>query len=119
FPAPYSTTCADGGCSSFVPNGRYVGDIFPHGSDTLINAPTNTPTIANFRPFISTGPNTDRYNFAPYLYFQIPIKRYGGFANLKYELSDAVNLSLKGLWNERKSKNQAAPPPFGMGPDAG
>ena len=41
------------------------------------------------------------------------------FANLKYEVADNINFSVKGLWNERKSKNQAAPLPFGIGPDAG
>jgi iron complex outermembrane receptor protein len=120
FPAPYSTTCADGGCSSFIPNGRFIGGIFG-GDKTLINAPVLTPPISpgNFRDFVSTGPNTDRFNFAPYLYLQIPLERYGAFANLSYEITDHVNFSLKGLWNKRKSKNQAAPLPFGIGPDAG
>ena len=41
FPNPYSTSCSQGGCSSFLPNGRYVGAIFPvGGNDTLISAPT-------------------------------------------------------------------------------
>jgi len=117
FPAPYSTTCLDGGCSSFLPNGRFIGSVFPNGGDeTLINAPTNTPTIANFRDFAGAA---DRFNFAPYNYFQIPLERYGAFANLKYELADNFHFTIKGLWNERKSKNQAAPLPFGIGPDAG
>jgi iron complex outermembrane receptor protein len=117
FPAPYATSCAAGGCSSFLPNGRYAGAIFPNsGDETLINAPTNTPTIANFRDFVSPD---DRFNFAPYNYLIIPLERYGAFANLSYALTDHVNFSLKGLWNQRKSKNQAAPLPFGIGPDAG
>jgi iron complex outermembrane receptor protein len=117
FPNPYGTSCLEGGCSSFLPNGRYIGSVFPNGGDeTLINAPTDTPTIANFRDFVSPD---DRFNFAPYNYFQIPLQRYGAFANLKYELSDTVNFTLRGLWNRRKSKNQAAPLPFGIGPDAG
>ena len=116
FPAPYATSCAAGGCSSFIPNGRFIGSIFPTGNDTLINAPTSTPTIANFRPFISPA---DRFNFAPYNYLQIPLKRYGLFINAKYELADDFHFTVKGLWNERKSVNQAAPLPFGIGPDAG
>ena len=35
------------------------------------------------------------------------------FANLSYELADDINFSVKGVWNQRKSKNQAAPLPFG------
>ena len=116
FPAPYATSCAAGGCSSFLPNGRYALPGFFGTSQTLISAPTDFPTVANFRPFVSPG---DRFNFAPYNYFQIPLERYGAFANLKYELADNFHFTVKGLWNERKSKNQAAPLPFGIGPDAG
>lgn len=116
FPAPYSDSCAAGGCSSFLPNGRYAIPGFFPTSQTLISAPTNTPTVANFRPFVS--PN-DRFNFAPYNYLQIPLERYGLFGNLRYELADDLNFSAKALWNERKSKNQAAPLPFGIGQAAG
>jgi iron complex outermembrane receptor protein len=117
FPNPYSTSCLQGGCSSFLPNGRFAGAIFPDGGDdTLVSAPTSTPTVANFRPFVS--PN-DRFNFAPYNYMQIPLKRYGVFGNLKYDISPDVHFSLKGIWNRRKSSNQAAPLPFGIGQAAG
>ena len=122
FPNPYATACApgSGGCSSFLPNGRYIGSIFPNaGDETLISAPTSTPTIANFRDFVGSGPASDRFNFAPYNFLQIPLERYGLFVNAKYELADNFNFSIKGVWNERKSKNQAAPLPFGTGPAAG
>jgi len=121
FPAPYSTTCADGGCSSFLPNGRFIGSVFPNGGDETLIAPVipGPSTPADFRDFVGSGPNTDRFNFAPYNYFQIPLDRYGLFANLKYDLADNFHFTVKGLWNERKSKNQAAPLPFGIGPDAG
>jgi iron complex outermembrane receptor protein len=118
FPNPYSRAClpGTGGCSSFIPNGRY--DVF--GRDlTLISAPTSTPTVANFRNFISRGPGNDRFNFAPYNYLQIPLERYGAFGNLKYEITPDLHFSLKGIWHRRKSKNQAAPLPFGIGPAAG
>ncbi|GAA3886056.1 TonB-dependent receptor [Sphingomonas limnosediminicola] len=117
FPAPYATSCFAGGCSSFLPNGRYTGAIFPNGDDeTLISAPTSTPTIGNFRDFNSPA---DRFNFAPYNYLQIPLERFGVFANLKYDLSADIHFSAKGIWNRRKSSNQAAPLPFGIGVAAG
>lgn len=117
WPAPYGSSCFDGGCSSFIPNGRYVGAIFPNsGNETLISAPTSAPTIANFRDFNSPA---DRFSFAPYNYLQIPLKRYGAFANLKYDIYDDLHFSLKGIWNRRKSANQAAPLPFGIGQAAG
>jgi iron complex outermembrane receptor protein len=117
FPAPYSTTCADGGCSGFLPNGRYAGSLFPGGDATLI-APvlTGTATPADFRPFVSPD---DRFNFGPYNYLQIPLERFGLFATAKTPLTDNVNLTLKGIWNQRKSKNEAAPLPFGIGVAAG
>ncbi|MDP9422583.1 MAG: TonB-dependent receptor [Pseudomonadota bacterium] len=79
-------------------------------------ATTNTPTLANFRPFADPA---DRFNFAPFNYLQIPLQRYGAFANLKYEVADNINFSVKGIWNRRKSKNKAAPLPFGLGPTSG
>jgi iron complex outermembrane receptor protein len=114
FPAPYSSTCADGGCSGFLPNGRYA--VF--GQDLTLRAPVTgrAATPADFRPFVSPA---DRFNFGPFNYLQIPLERYGAFANLHYELAPDINFSLKGIWNRRKSKNQAAPLPFGVGVAAG
>ncbi|RJF91227.1 TonB-dependent receptor [Sphingomonas cavernae] len=114
FPAPYSDTCADGGCSGFLPNGRYA--IF--GQDLTLNAPVlgRPSTPADFRPFADPA---DRFNFGPFNFLQIPVERYGVFGNIRYEVSDAINFSVKGIWNQRKSKNRAAPLPFGIGPAAG
>lgn len=114
FPAPYSDTCADGGCSGFLPNGRY--QVF--GQDLTLRAPVlnRVSTPGDFRAFVSPD---DRFNFGPYNYLQIPVERYGVFGNLRYEISDAVNFSTKLIWNQRKSKNQAAPLPFGIGQAAG
>ena len=115
FPAPYADSCAAGGCSSFLPNGRYNGAIF--GGDATLTAPVipGPSTPASFRPRVGT----DTFNFAPFNYFQIPLERYGVFGNLKYELADDINFTVKGIWNKRKSKNQAAPLPFGIGVAAG
>jgi iron complex outermembrane receptor protein len=119
FPNPYGSSCLEGGCSSFLPNGRYAGSAWDFvGGDATLTAPVIPgPSVpGDFRAFAG---NADRFNFAPFNFFQIPLKTYGAFANLKYEVADNVNFSLKGLWNQRKSKNQAAPLPFGIGPDAG
>lgn len=127
FPAPYATSCAAGGCSAFLANGLFevLGPDAAHRFDfTLVNPVlTGAPVFGgpadpndDFRDFLGAP---DRFNFAPFNYLQIPLERYGAFANLKYEVSDNINFSLKGLWNQRKSKNQAAPLPFGIGPDSG
>jgi iron complex outermembrane receptor protein len=114
FPQPYSTSCLAGGCSSTPIPGRFV----VLGQDlTLINPTIQTPTFpGDFRPFAG---NPDRFNFAPFNFIQIPVKRFGLFGNLKYELADDLNFSAKAVWNDRKSKNQAAPLPLLVGPSAG
>ncbi len=116
FPEPYDTQCR-ATCSSFTPNGRYTGSIFLGGNATLI-APVigRRPTPADFRAFVSPA---DRFNFQPFNFLQIPLERAGVFGNLRYELADNINFSLRGLYNRRKSKNQAAPLPFGIGPTSG
>ena len=115
FPEPYSNVCT-ATCSSFTPNGRYTGSAFVGANATLI-APVigRKPTTADFRGFFTA----DRFNFAPFNYLQIPLERAGAFATVQYELADEVNFTLRGTWNRRQSKNQAAPLPFGIGPTSG
>ncbi|MGN3975005.1 TonB-dependent receptor domain-containing protein [Tsuneonella sp. SYSU-LHT278] len=116
FPEPYDVRC-QATCSSFTPNGRYTGSIFVGGNATLI-APVigRRPTPADFRGFNSPA---DRFNFQPFNYLQVPLERIGAFGNLSYELGENTSFSIKTLYNQRKSKNQAAPLPFGIGPTSG
>ena len=108
-------------CSSFTPSGRFTGSAFIGGNATLI-APVlgRASTPADFRGFVSPA---DRFNFAPFNYLQIPLERLGAFANARYEIADDLNFSVKGIWNRRKSKNQAAPLAVrhraDVGPDSG
>lgn len=122
FPAPYSNSCLDGGCSGFVPLGRFAvfgndltlrGPVI--GRTPVYNAGNPTDPASDFKAF----GDADRFNFGPFNYMQIPVERYGAFVNLRQELSDSINFSVRGIWNQRKSKNQAAPLPFGFGPAAG
>jgi iron complex outermembrane receptor protein len=141
FPAPYSNTCFDGGCSGFVPLGRFVvlrdpslpadeGTEQVPGTNPFLDLTLNGPIIGGvpfYDPNDPTGPGTDfhgfgtadRFNFGPFNYLQIPLDRLGAFANVKYEIADNINFSVKGIWNKRKSKNRAAPLPFGVGQAAG
>ncbi|MGH6697614.1 TonB-dependent receptor domain-containing protein [Sphingopyxis sp.] len=127
FPAPYSDTCLDGGCSGFVPLGRFIvfgtptarndltlrGPVI--GRNPVYNAGNPTDPASDFKAFGTP----DRFNFGPFNYLQIPVERYGAFINARQEISDSINFSVRGIWNQRKSKNQAAPLPFGFGPAAG
>ena len=120
FPVPYGTAC-DANCSSFPLNTRFHFTApFPGFTTppllTLANPTTTRPTYpGDFRPFLTT----DRFNFAPYNYIEIPLKRYGLFANIVQEIGSDTHLRIKALWNRRQSINQAAPIPLGVGPDVG
>jgi len=119
FPEPYATACG-ATCSSGTPLGRFIvfPSIDPREDLTLIEAlpPGVDPTLANFRAWAG---NSDRFNFAPFNFILTPLKRYGGFVNAKQELGADLNLSAKLVYNRRESKNQAAPLPLFIGPDAG
>ena len=119
FPTPGTTAC-DPTCSSGTPNGRFILNFpAPDGQSLTLRAPVigRRPTLADYRPFVSPQ---DRFNFAPYNLQQIPLERYGGFFTLSQEFGDdAATLTLRGLFNRRNSKNQAAPLPLFVGPDAG
>jgi len=122
FPAPFSTTCLDGGCSSGTPLGRFIvlgnnltlrGPVI--GRPIIYNPADPTDPASDFKAFTTA----DRFNFAPYNFILTPLERYGAFVNLKQELTDKVNFSVKLIYNRRNSKNQAAPLPLFVGPDAG
>ena len=114
FPNPGQTSCTDpiGGCSSAAVNGRFLTDF---GNQTISNPPDSTPTLAELRPFTAA----DRFNFAPFNYLLTPNERYGAWLSFKQELTDTINLRVKGSYNHRKSQNQAAFLPLFIGPDAG
>ena len=116
FPNPYSTSCTQGGCSSFPLTGRFGGPVFGPKLQTLAHPITTQPSFpADFRAFTTA----DRFNFAPFNYLEIPLKRYGAFANITQEIGSDTHLKIKALWNHRDSINQAAPIPLGVGPDVG
>jgi len=122
FPVPYGTSCLDGGCSSGTPNARFI----VLGQDLTLRQPV-LGSAPVYNPADPTDPNSDfkaftdadRFNFAPYNYLLTPITRYGGFVNVRQEIGSDTHLTIKGLYNRRQSKNQAAPLPLFVGPDAG
>ena len=115
FPNPGQTSCSDpvGGCSSATPDGRFI--VFGNNQTLIAPVIGRRTTIADFKPFTSA----DRFNFSPFNYLLTPSERYGAFVNFKQELSDAVNLRAKLLYNHRHSRTEAAFLPLFVGPDAG
>jgi iron complex outermembrane receptor protein len=121
FPNPGQTSCADpiGGCSSFTSLGRFLvnDQNITLRAPVLTGRPVYDPTLAtgDFRAFTAA----DRFNFGPYNYFLTPNERYGTFANVRAEFTEAFNVRVKTVWNHRESQNQAAFLPLGIGPDVG
>jgi iron complex outermembrane receptor protein len=140
FPVPYGTSCTQGGCSSGTPNARLIvlqNPALPYDpgctdEDTcnpIIPATNPFVDITLKQPVIGTAPNypgdykpftsADRFNFAPYNYLETPLERLGGFINIRQEITPETHFTVKLIANRRNSKNQAAPLPLFVGPDAG
>lgn len=122
--------------SSATPQGRYTfcdprvappayGSCTPDQAnfyDITLNNGTTTPSWNPADPTGGTYHNwssADRFNYAPYNLLLTPSERKSIFTNLAYEASDNVEVYFKGLYNNRKSANQAAPEPIFVGPYAG
>lgn len=121
FPNPGQTSCTDpvGGCSSAPLLGRYDvnGQSLTLRAPVIGRKPVYDPTLVggDFTNFSAAA----RFNFAPFNYFLTPSERYGGFVNIKQELTSDINLRVKALYSHRTSQNQAAFLPLFIGPDAG
>ncbi|MFC3069614.1 TonB-dependent receptor domain-containing protein [Phenylobacterium soli] len=129
FPAPYSTSCLDGGCSSGTPLARVLVHDPNTGNDldlTLRQAlgvgvrptyiPADPTSAAGSYKAFSTA---DRFNFQPYNYILTPLERVSAFATVTQDITDKVHFRARASFVERKSANQAAPLPLFVGPDAG
>lgn len=121
--------------SSGIPQGRFTfcdpgraagtagfcGDPDLWYDVTLNNgaAPTGwdpaNPGSGNFHNFSGA----DRFNFAPYNLLLTPSERKSMFASVEFDLSENVSVYAKGLFNNRRSTNQAAPEPMFVGPFTG
>ncbi|MEO0997942.1 MAG: TonB-dependent receptor, partial [Pseudomonadota bacterium] len=112
-------------CSSGTPQGRFFiddnttrnafGGVFTI-NDGAVPAPGETAlTPADFRDFVSPD---DRFNFQERNLTVTPNERLNVFLQGRYEVAPRVTAYLRGLYNNRKSRNQAAPEPIFIGPFA-
>jgi iron complex outermembrane receptor protein len=131
FPVP--GTGLDQG-SSATPTGRFVfapidpnetyGGLCPiDGGASFCNIAGNgtpgMPTIGDFHPWVGSGPDSDRFNFAPYNLLLTPSERKSLFVQGNYKITDNINWNVKGTYTQRESVNQAAPEPIFLGSEAG
>jgi iron complex outermembrane recepter protein len=120
FPTPGAGLSAG---SSYIPftrtifttvGGEEYGGLCPGGVCNIAANGTNNglqPFPGGFHRFGTA----DRFNFAPYNLLLTPSKRNGLFGQARYRISDNVSWYLKGSYTTRKSVNQAAPEPIGLG----
>src|SRR5882672_11460277 len=129
FPTPGAGQCTNR-CSSGTPQARIDfnnPNTGQNGYDLTINngvtgIPVYDPSIApgaartdDFHNFATA----DRFNFQPFNFIMSPSERIGLYGQVETNLSDNVSVYVKGLFNQRKSTNQAAPEPIFIGPEAG
>ncbi|MGV6821168.1 MAG: TonB-dependent receptor domain-containing protein [Parvularcula sp.] len=62
-------------------------------------------------PFINTGPNTNRYNYAPANYLQIPQERYNIYSSATYDINDSVEAYGQFIFVSSQTEQLLAPTP--------
>jgi iron complex outermembrane receptor protein len=129
FPTPGIGECT-GFCSSGTPQGRFFFTDPNTGVTnnlTINDGVTGIPFYDPTQP-VDGSPRTDdfhafttadRFNFQPFNQIMSPNKRVAIYGQAETALTDNVSFYLKGLFNNRKSRNQAAPEPIFIGPEAG
>jgi iron complex outermembrane recepter protein len=117
-------------CSSGTPQGRFLftdPTLLDSNGDPLtynmtLNNGTTTPVFVRGNPNGGTYnafDGSDRFNFAPFNLLLTPSERKSLFASVNIDLGENTRLHVKGLFNNRRSTNQAAPEPIFVGPGAG
>jgi iron complex outermembrane receptor protein len=114
------------GGSSALPNGRFVfvppttspWNTFCGGTcDLTIKAGAKPGangklSMSDFRPFVSGGATSDRFNYAPYNYVLTPEERYSGYYQGYADLADNLTFKVDMMVSHRDSHQQAAPEPL-------
>ena len=111
------------GVSSYTPYTRTIfippdGNTYDGLCGSSCSITANGTTVGGPQPFPSGFHHfvtADRFNFAPYNLLLTPSERTGIFGQARYKVTDDVSWYVKGLYNTRKSVNQAAPEPIGLG----
>jgi len=124
-PIPFVTTGQGG--SSGTPQGRFflTDPNTGMGVDCTINdgvtgIPFYDPADPcgagdDFSPFTTAN----RFNFSQFNLVLTPSQRTNVYAQATHKVSENVSVYVKALFNNRQSKNQAAPEPLFIGPEAG
>ncbi len=117
-------TCDDsglpGGSASVIdPDGSLTNDpanafdrpLAASGDEYCGSNLTFTPGGGLF-PWINAGPDTTRFNYAPFNYLQVPQERFNiaGFAS--YDITENIEAKIRGIFSNNVVPNELAPTPF-------
>lgn len=69
------------------------------------------PDGAGILPFINSGENTNRYNYAPANYLQIPQERYSIYGNVSYDVTDSIEAYAQAVFVTSQTEQLLAPTP--------
>ncbi len=130
FPSPFGTSCADGGCSGFTPQGTFILGPNLGGASLVLNDGVLNDGMGNipaFDPLDPTGgdfhdfTSADRFNFNQegFNFLQTPNQRVNLYTSVNHQLSDTLSLIVKASYTNRTSATKAAPEPLCLGNDCG
>ncbi len=63
-------------------------------------------------PWINSGPNTTRYNYAPVNYLQLPQERYNAAGFVTYDITDDITFKGRTVFSSNVVAQELAPTPF-------
>ena len=142
FPSPDATSCLDGGCSGFTPQGRFIlGEsfgLFRNGlldptctstdpdcgvadiqlndgvlNDGAGNVPVFDPNDLNAGDF-HPFTTADRFNFngPTFNFLRTPNERVNVYANVRHDIAPNVTLFARASYTNRSSETKGAPEPL-------
>lgn len=103
-------TVGTGTCAAYNPASGSYGSC-----DLTLISPTNSPSKANFRNWVGSGPNDDHYNYAPANYLVTPNERTSAYVQGHYDLADNLTFTTEVMYNQRNSNQTLAPSPIFLG----
>ena len=112
-----SNSCGNNGGSLRDPDGSLSFDVATNpvqsvSGDEFCGGNITFDAAGNIIPWINSGANTTRYNYAPVNYLQLPQERYTLAAFARYDITDTVELKLKSIFTSNTVPQELAPTPF-------
>lgn len=104
-------------CSSGTPRGRFrfIDPNTGVAQDLTLNEDF-TGVTPSYPDDFHTFQTADRYNYGSENKLLTPSERSAIFVSTRYHLTPAITWYMRGIYNNRKSKNVAAPETMGFGP---